>query len=413
MTDTAETSHPPRTEFLECASAGLLYYYLTSLVVVLGVVFGHDFVELPMGFPPAKRGDYIATFANWDGEAYTRILTDGYNQAHWGRQGTVFFPAYPLLGRCLVWATGMRPELALLIVSHLCLAAAFILAFAYVRLRFPEPSHAELPGWVVLVLGVFPPGIFFRMAYTESLFLLLTILMLYGMERRWSLLVIALLAGAASSVRAVGLAMVPAFFLHLWQRSPRWGSFATRGTLLGPLACWGILAYMLYQKVAFGDPLIFYHSEMNWRKRPELSLGCKVLSDITLEPIWSVFDSSSPGYWARHDLQGDPLFSLVFANPVYLGGAVVLLAIGVGKRWLTGPEIVAALFLLLVPYISKGGANYLAGTGRFVSVTFPLYLVLGRLLASLPAPATAASAALSAFLLGTYSALFAARYAIV
>jgi hypothetical protein len=135
----------------------------------------------------------------------------------------------------------------LLIVSHLCLATSFVLAFAYVRLRFPDPSRAGLPGFVVLALGLFPPTMFFRMAYTESLLLLFILLVFYGMVRCWPLWVIALLAGTASSVRAVGVALAPAFALHLWQRSPRMASFIGRATVLGPLACWGIIAYMLYQ----------------------------------------------------------------------------------------------------------------------------------------------------------------------
>ncbi len=361
----------------------------------------------------AKGDDLLAAFANWDGQVYDRILNEGYSSEPRGSPATAFFPAYPLLGRGLVWATGLRSELALLIVSHLCLAATFVMAAAHVRLRFPGPSHAELPGFVLLALGLFPPTCFFRMAYTESLFLLLTVLVFYGMERHWPLLAIALLAGAASSVRAVGLALVPAFALYVWQRVPRPRSFAGRAAVLVPVACWGMLAYMTYQWAAFGDPLLFYHSELSFRFRPDESLSRKLLSDLTLEPLWSVFDPSAPGYWKRASHQGNPLFSLPLANPLYLLSAVIFLAIGVCKRWLTGPEIAAAFFLLLIPYFGKGGANYMAGMGRFVAVVFPMYLILGRLLASLPTPLAAACGALSAFFLGAYSALFAVGHAVL
>lgn len=413
MTDAVTKSNSPRVDFLKCTSAGVLYYCLTSLVAVLGVAFGHDFVNVARLNPLSNRKDCLAAFANWDGGSYVRILIEGYKKPDTGQpQETPFFPAYPLLGRCLVWATGLRPELALLIVSHLCLAAAFVVAFAYVRLRFPDPSDAVLPGFVLLSLGLFPPGCFFRMAYTESPFLLLMILVFYGMERQWPLLLIALLAGAASSVRAVGLALVPAFALHLWHRSPRLASFAVRGTVLGPLACWGILAYMLYQEMAFGDPLVFYRSEMAFRARPEESVGNKLFSDLTLEPILSVFDPSDPGYWMRVDFQWNPLFSLPLANPLFVVAAIVVLGFGIREHCLTGPEITAAFFLLLIPYVSKGGALYMTAQARFVAVVFPLYIVLGRLLARLPAPLLAAFAALSAFFLGAYAALFAAWHAI-
>ncbi len=49
MPGTAKELSPRPVNILECMSTGLLYYYLTSLVVVLGVVFGHDFVEPTKG----------------------------------------------------------------------------------------------------------------------------------------------------------------------------------------------------------------------------------------------------------------------------------------------------------------------------------------------------------------------------
>jgi hypothetical protein len=412
MTSTAEKPRPAPTDWFGCLGYALFYYSLTSVVVVLGVVFGNEFVERPGAIPFGKRGNALAAFARWDGEWYTRIVTEGYTQSPEGRRATVFFPAYPLLGRCLAWATGWRPEMALLVVSHICLVVTFVLAGAYSRLRFPAPDHAAIPGFVLLALGLFPPSCFFRMAYTESPFLLLTVLVFYGMERRWPLGMIAVLVGAASSVRAVGVALAPAFAVHLWQRSPRMASFVWRIAVLGPPTCWGILVYMLYQQAAFGDPLLFFHAESGYRLRPEESMGQKVWSDITLEPIWSVFNPNSPGYWVRWDLQRNPLFSLFLANPLYLLGAMVLLTVGVRKHWLNGSETTAALFLLLIPYVSKGGAIYMAGMARFVAGVFPLYLVLGRLLTGLPAPVAAACAALSAVFLGAYSALFAAWHAV-
>jgi len=50
--------------------------------------------------------------------------------------------------------------------------------------------------------------------------------------------------------------------------------------------------------------------------------------------------------------------------------------------------------------------------GRFVSVAFPLYLVVGRLLAMLPAALGGVLLAMSAVLLAVYAALASAGYAI-
>jgi len=46
-----------------------------------------------------------------------------------------------------------------------------------------------------LALGLFPTTFFFRAAYSEALFLLLIVLVLYGLERAWPYLLIALIIG--------------------------------------------------------------------------------------------------------------------------------------------------------------------------------------------------------------------------
>ncbi len=61
---------------------------------------------------------------------------------------------------------------------------------------------------------------------------------------------------------------------------------------------------------------------------------------------------------------------------------------------------------LLIPYLRKGYALCMGCQARYAIVAFPAYLVLGRLLTTLPPPYAAVVLALSGFLLGTYAALF-------
>jgi hypothetical protein len=156
------------TPLLEAVWLGLLCYYLSSVIPVLGVVVGHDSFQQPQ-HSLAKHTDLIASFAAWDGEHNLVIVTQGYSYDEHRPSNVAFLPADPLLGWLVVTATGMAPDLALLLVSHLILAATFVVLAAYARLR-ETPSTPQLTPWVLLAFGLFPTTFFWRIAYSESVF---------------------------------------------------------------------------------------------------------------------------------------------------------------------------------------------------------------------------------------------------
>jgi hypothetical protein len=73
-------------------------------------------------------------------------------------------------------------------------------------------------------------------------------------------------------------------------------------------------------------------------------------------------------------------------------------------------EILLGLGLLVIPYVTRGYDNSMYSAGRFAIAVVPMYLVLGQLLSRCPAWLTALFAALGGFMLGAYTALFAAGY---
>ncbi len=183
--------------------------------------------------------------------------------------------------------------------------------------------------------------------------------------------------------------------------------------LLAPLTCWGIAAYMLFQFIQFGDPLLFVKAEAACTQRHEQNWPAKIQSDLTLATVWRVYDPSVRDYWQNHHPVHNPLFSLPFANPIYFVAAAALIAVGIRKRWLNRVEATLACFLLLIPYFSKGYDICMVGTARFVSAIFPLYLVLGNVFVRMPSPLVAAVLALCGFYLALYAALFAVQYVII
>lgn len=383
-------------------------YWATAALVFLGVSLGHFYLTESRHqdhFNTPHRTDLAAAFANWDGQWYLRIARDGYFYDPQSMSSVAFFPAFPLAGRCLARLTGLDYDLALTLTANLCFFLALGLFGDYLRRRPELPPGAVV--YAPLVLALFPVGFFFRMAYSDALFLLLAILILYGLARRWPILAVAALVGLATAARPVGVALLPPLLLAAWRRydspSRRLALFA----VAAPLCVWGLAAYMIFQSIRFGEPLAFVHTQEHWRFRSKAGIEEQLLASAMLDPLWTVYDESSPAYWRRHDHELGPTFSLQFANPLYFAGIALLVGYGAWRHWLSAEETLYAAGVLLIPYVVKAHDGCMNSHARYALAAFPAFIVLGRLLSALPSPYVAIILALSGFLLGTYAALFA------
>ncbi|HVA47289.1 MAG TPA: hypothetical protein VNH11_13050 [Pirellulales bacterium] len=399
-------------------------WYLTGLLAALGFSFGFYLVK-PAGGVANQDREFLDAFTSQDGEWYKQIATEGYRYDPNTRSNVAFFPVFPLLGRAVMEVTGLPPEAALLAVSNLSLLAALAMLGLYTRARYPD-APGDLAACVVLAAALFPTGCFFRLAYSESTFLLLLLVAMYAMLRRWPLWSIALLVGLTTGARAVGVALLPPFAIHIFRRASaarHGGSPAAHRSIARflrdrvapslvylPLACWGLLAFSACQSYAFGDPFAVFKAHGNWRILPVISWQEKALALLTLEPIASVYENPSPAFWASQDSQSIPWFSLQFANPLFFLAGVALVATGAWRRWLSFEEASLAALMLLIPYTTRAYEMGMGSMGRFVAAVFPAHVVLGQALARLPASLGAALLAISAFFLATYAALYGAGY---
>lgn len=395
-------------------------YVATSAIAMCGVLLGHYCIDRE---PPQ---DPLEAYARFDGQHYKTLMLQPYTYDPSRRSDVAFFPAYPLIGRTTMSITGLAPVPSLLITSHFILCAAFVLFWRYLGCRTQQNntgetiasgSHSSLsPGegmwtsYALLAFAVWPTTFFLRMAYSESTFLLAAILALYGMQRRWPLPLIAIVVGFSTATRPVGIALVVPFVLHVVRESPHWRHALVRGIFLMPLACWGLLAYMAFQWIAFGDGLAFAHTQQHWRQRPVTEIGEKLLALLIYEPIWAVYDPGAASYWNETGRSAHPLFSLWFANPIYFVGTCCAIAYGAHKRWLSTYEWTASVGLLVIPYCTRGYEWSMLSQGRFAAAVFPMYIVLGRMLCHCPWPVAASLLCLSAFFMGAYAALFAAQH---
>lgn len=385
--------------------AGLCWYYL-SLMPLIGIAFSGAVIQRkphPHSNPPG----FFSSMANWDGVWYERIVNTGYFYDPGKHSSIAFFPGFPLLARLVQIITGLDAVMALLFVSHACYLLLFVAVPIYLHDRDNSGDWGEN---TILALLFWPMAIFFRFAYSESLFVLLMVLVLMGNRRQWPLVVVAAIAGTATGVRSVGVVLAVLVVWRCLHESGSIGLRVVRGIGYGCLSAWGLLAFMAFQWKYFADPFVFCWTQTHWTVMPSLSLWQTLESQVLLEPIWSVYVPSHPAFWARFEWQPNILVGLQFWNPLFLVASAGFVAIGIRRRWLTTEEVLLSVGLLLIPYLLQGYRMAMMGQGRFAGAVFPCYIVMGRLLGQLPPAPRAALCATAACFSTVLMAMFAAWY---
>ena len=148
---------------------------------------------------PDNSFNYWASWAQWDGGHYYQIAQNGYSS-----QGDyAFFPLYPLLVKFVSTFTGHNSLFAGLLVSNISLLIFCQLFFKYLKKRY-SPNVALNS---VLTLLFFPTSFYLAAYYSESLFLLLTIITFLNIYKK-NFLLAGIFSGLSSLTRVVGITLV-------------------------------------------------------------------------------------------------------------------------------------------------------------------------------------------------------------
>jgi hypothetical protein len=213
-------THCRNSGSVKLAVIAVLCWLSSGFIVWIGVEFATQFIEPRQhGWRELQSADRNVA-ANWDGVWYQEIARDGYSYDPESAPTVVFFPAYPLLGRGLAAVTGLRISTSLVLVSNVCFLGALILLAKLLHRRGSgaEPGDNDWHSTTLMLVAVLPTGLFFRMAYTESMFLLLVLTAMSGMASGWRLWVIAAVIGLATATRSVRLVLLLPFADHIWRQ---------------------------------------------------------------------------------------------------------------------------------------------------------------------------------------------------
>lgn len=324
----------------------------------------------------------IAPFGRWDGIWYQRIADYGYDPTVAHGNGVAFSPLYPLMMRAVARALDVSYLAAGVVISTACFLAALVLLHRLVERR----SGERIARTTVWLTAFFPVAFVFSAAYTESLYLLLTVLPFVLLEAR-RFAGSCLVGVLAVLTRPTGIMLVPALVVRLWRDEGRRLSrrFALRLlplTLL-PIAYVAFGVYLYYRT---GDPFATQSAQSaGWGRGANLllvlAMPIAVLNGLYVaahdpERLGYVFDTACAMLWAlvliegwvRRRLPPEYLLygSLAIALPVFAGTYLALPRYGMG--------VFVVMWLVAMHVASR------PRLGRLLRVALPASLVLAAVL---------------------------------
>ncbi len=344
--------------------------YLTGLWVALstwGSMDTEHFRSAMMRWPREDEPVFASHFATWDGAHYLSLSEVGYGP---GVRSDAFYPLYPLLIRWTSAVTGGNHLVAAMVLANTMSLAAWVLFFLIARRRFGEPTAF----WATVFMLVYPGALFYQFAYSESVFLLLVMVVWLGLERRrygW----MAVGGFLLPLSRAIGLFCLLPIAWHLVTRHPlgwmrRLGtdcwdlssdtdvssgpaertSAAYYGLLLLPVAGW--LVYLGLMRYWTGNAFEGMAAQRYW--------GAHSIGNLVNVPKF-VIGLFNPTDW--HAFRGSLLDRCLFI--------VLLYALPV--IWRLGKDMIVWVYVLgIMPAMSGTFTSFT----RYEATVFPLFLAM-------------------------------------
>jgi len=302
----------------------------------------------PITHFPATVGWHNAVdgMARWDAGWFVRIADEGYGTDD---ASAAFFPGYPTLIHVVDVILPLGALGSALLVSNAAFFAALLVLYRLTTLEYDEATARR----AIVLLACFPTSFFFLAPYSESLFLLLTLLcFLAARTGRWVAVVATGFAAAAT--RSVGIALTPALLpVALHDERRRRAMAACLAPLLAPLL------YGLWWYRQVGNAMEPLRAQGSWHRTLQipivtlghaLSFGLKGLSDPTGR------------YWTS-----DLVLSLLILVPLILWWRV-----------LRPPYLVFVLLGVLIPLSYPLPGRPLLSLPRFLVVLFPAFWTMAR-----------------------------------
>lgn len=237
-----------------------------TLFFILGKVF-YSIVYLTMMNKHIIDAGFLNNICHWDCDWYKTIIYEGYDQSPEvkhsgfvsGQFNWPFFPLFPLLAQGLIAV--FKTEWSVLVFNQILLFFSMLLLYNYTLKQY-TPRIALI---AACLLSISTENIYILTFYSESLFLFLSLLVLYYLVRERYILA-ALCCGLLSATRIQGCVMVIPLLYEYWKNHQYSVNIKNVSSiiLLGLLSLSGLLLFMIYLKILTNDFLMFYHIQVEW-----------------------------------------------------------------------------------------------------------------------------------------------------
>lgn len=310
---------------------------------------------------PFESEKFAETFAAWDSGWYWEIARRGYFFNPDGQSSIAFFPLYPLLVRAVAAPFGGGDQatwIAGILVSFTAFALALVALHRFTERLFGSRDVARR---TVLLVAVFPWSLFFTRVYAESLFLLTSVLAVScAYDRQWWRA--GVWGALATLARPNGILIGLPLLLLALRGKPGVRELAGRWTQLTPVPA-ALMAYCVYVYTLSGDPLGWMSAQVHWGYslgHPPWQQLLRMVSELLAYGPYDYFFTSPIAPFEL--LHGIPALIFLALTPVIFKR----LGVAMGSY---------VLVSLLVPLSS----NTLEGLGRYASVLFPAFMLVGTM----------------------------------
>jgi hypothetical protein len=308
----------------------------------------------------ATPSPFWDTFARYDSGWYEGIARNGYAYAEGGRSNIAYFPVYPMLMRYVGRLLGRYHAafyLGGIAISWTSFVLAMVALYYLARLDLP-PRRAVR---AVLLTAIFPFAFFFGVVYSESTYLLFTVLAFYLFRtRRW-------MAGGASAAiaiatRVTGVLMWPALAWIAWiHAEPARRDRALAAAAL-VLSVTGFAWYCGFVYAESGNPFEWAATLQRWNYevgRAPWTAPARLLGQLATHPYAYLAGQRMALYETLYGITG-----ILFLAAV----PFVWMRFGAGY----------GLFMLLNLLLPLSSGVF-EGVGRYCSILFPCFIWLASL----------------------------------
>jgi hypothetical protein len=293
----------------------------------------------------------LTTNAFFDGVHYLTIALKGY-------EGTgliqAFFPLYPMVLHVFSIGGVLNPVIIGTLISTCCLVAALIVLK---KLLILEKETDSTILWTFIFILSSPTAFFWGMVYSESLFLLLSVLSFYWAKKeRWWLAGFAGMGAAMTRITGVFIFLGLVWQYHQKQKKFQ---FNTVSVLL-PIVGLGI--YMAYLYFTFGDALMFFNVQSEFGGGRET--GRLILLYQVLYRYLKMLVSIPLQSWAYYQV----LLELISAIFAMVGLVISYFKLPRAYFWYALPAFV-------LPTLT----GTFSSMPRYILVIFPIYWALAKI----------------------------------